>query len=358
MPKNTSTIPEERMAGGQGRHIVHLAAIFIALFALILLLFLGGVAEIVAVAALLAYVLNPVVTRLEYRGMPRGVASAIVLIAIACLVAVGWYIFSPIAIDQLRALQAGGESSQASRALNSLQTLLRDRFDFLGLGSIDLQFEFQKAKNTLVQRASDVFLEGSFSILIGVVMTPFVMFFLLKDGSLMKKYFISLVPNRYFEFTMDLFYKMDMQLGNYLRGQFIDALVFGLLATLTLWILGVPYFVFIGIFAGLANLIPFVGPIAGALAAIVPAILEQGDVLRAVYVVIAFGVLKLIDDFVVQPLAVGKTVNLHPMVVAIGIVVAGHLFGIIGMLLVVPLLGFLRVVLEESVETYRKYRFD
>jgi predicted PurR-regulated permease PerM len=74
--------------------------------------------------------------------------------------------------------------------------------------------------------------------------------------------------------------------------------------------------------------------------------------------VIAFGVLKLVDDFVVQPLAVGKTVNLHPMVVAIGIVVAGHLFGIIGMLLIVPLLGFLRVVLEESVATYRKYRFD
>jgi putative permease len=358
MPTNTSIIPEALMAGGQGHHFVHLAAISIALLVLIVVLYLGGVAEIVALAALLAYVLNPIVTTLEYRGMPRGVASAIVLIAIAVIVAIGWYVFSPIAIDQLRALQAGGDSSQASRAISSLQTILRNRLDFLGLGNIDLQLEFQKTKSVLVHKASDLFLEGSITFVIGLVMTPFIMFFLLKDGSMMKKYFISLVPNRYFEFTLDLFFKMDTQLGNYLRGQFIDALVFGLLATLTLWILGVPYFVFIGIFAGLANLIPFVGPIAGALAAIVPAILEQGDVLRAVYVVIAFGVLKLVDDFVVQPLAVGKTVNLHPMVVAIGIVVAGHLFGIIGMLLVVPLLGFLRVVLEESVGTYRKYRFD
>ncbi len=330
----------------------------IAVIVLIAVLILGGVAEIVALAALLAYILNPIVTRLEYRGMPRGVASTIVLLAIACVVVALWLVFSPIAIDQLRALSTGGESSRAAQAIAALQSALRERFDFLGLGNIDLQFEFQRTKAALVQRTSDILIEGSVSLVIGIVMVPFIMFFLLKDGSMVKKYFISMVPNRYFEFTMDLFYKMDTQLGNYLRGQFIDALVFGLLATLTLWILGVPYFVFIGIFAGLANLIPFVGPIAGALAAIVPAILEQGDLLRAVYVVIAFGILKLLDDFVIQPLAVGKTVNLHPMVVAIGIVVAGHLFGILGMLLVVPVLGFLRVVLEESIETYRKYRFD
>jgi predicted PurR-regulated permease PerM len=189
-------------------------------------------------------------------------------------------------------------------------------------------------------------------------MIPFLMFFFLKDGSQMKRYFISLVSNRYFEFVMDLLFKMDTQLGNYLRGQFIDALVFGILVTISLWVLGVPYFVIIGIFAGFANLIPFVGPIAGASLAVVSVVTVQGDIRRVVPVVVAFAILKILDDFIVQPLAVGKTVNLHPVAVALGILVAGHFFGIIGMLLIVPFMGFLKVVLEESVQTYQKYRFD
>jgi predicted PurR-regulated permease PerM len=184
------------------------------------------------------------------------------------------------------------------------------------------------------------------------------MFFILKDGRIFKKYFISLVPNRYFEFTLDLMYKMEIQLGNYLRGQFIDAVVFGVLATATLWALNVPYFVVIGCFAGLANLIPFVGPLVGALAALIAVVLEQGDITRGAYVILAFAILKLVDDFVIQPLAIGRHVDLHPMVVAIAIIVGGHLFGILGMLLVVPCLGFLKVVLEESIDTYRRYRFD
>jgi predicted PurR-regulated permease PerM len=157
---------------------------------------------------------------------------------------------------------------------------------------------------------------------------------------------------------MGLLYKMDIQLGNYLRGQFIDALVFGVLATAALWMIGVPYFVFIGIFAGLANLIPFVGPLVGAVAALIAVVLNGGDIVRCGHVLIVFVFLKLVDDLVVQPLAVGKNVHLHPMVVAIGIVVGGRLFGILGMLLVVPFMGFLKVVLEESIDTYRRYRFD
>jgi predicted PurR-regulated permease PerM len=226
------------------------------------------------------------------------------------------------------------------------------------LGNISLAEEFGRFKTGFVQKIPNFIMQDSFSLLLGFVMTPFVMFFILKDGRIFKKYFISLVPNRYFEFTLDLMYKMEVQLGNYLRGQFIDAVVFGVLATATLWALNVPYFVVIGCFAGLANLIPFVGPLVGALAALIAVVLEQGNITRGAYVILAFAILKLVDDFVIQPLAVGRHVDLHPMVVAIAIIVGGHLFGILGMLLVVPCLGFLKVVLEESIDTYRRYRFD
>jgi putative permease len=346
------------MLAGQTRHTLHFLALFLGVLLLLLILYAGGVAGILVIAALLAYILDPVVNAIEARGFSRNIAASVVMLLILGLGALFWYTIIPIAIDQFWSLQTGTETTPASMGIARLEALLHQRLGFLGLGTVSLAEEFRKLKVDLVQKIPNFVIQDSFSLLVGLVMTPFVMFFILKDGRLFKRYFISLVPNRYFEFTMDLLYKMDVQLGNYLRGQFIDAVVFGALATVALWILGVPYFVFIGIFAGLANLIPFVGPIAGALAGLIAVVLEQGDIMRGAYVLFTFALLKLVDDLIVQPLAVGKTVQLHPMVVAIGIVVGGHLFGVLGMLLIVPIIGFLKVVIEESIDTFRRYRFD
>jgi len=346
------------MLAVQTRNKIHLFALFAAVFLLMVILYVGRVAEIVIIAALLAYILDPVVTLLEQRGLSRSTAATLVMLLISVVVVVFWYTVIPIAIDQFRALQSGSGINPTSKALGRLEMQVRELFGSLGLGVINLTEEFNKLKSALVHRIPNFLIHDSPTLLIGLVMTPFVMFFLLKDARSFKKYFISMVPNRYFEFTLDLLYKMEVQLGNYLRGQFIDAVVFGLLATAALWILDVPYFVFIGIFSGLANLIPFVGPLAGASAAMVAVVLEQGDLIRGGYVLLAFIILKLLDDILIQPLAVGKHVDLHPMVIALAILVGGHTFGVLGMLLVIPFLGFLKVVFEESIETFRRYRFD
>jgi putative permease len=167
-----------------------------------------------------------------------------------------------------------------------------------------------------------------------------------------------LVPNRYFEFSLDLLYKMDRQLGGFLRSQFLDAVIFGLMSTVLLWALDVPYFLLIGVFAGLANLVPYVGPVAGVVPAVIVSVLQTGDLNKALAVIAGYIGLKLLDDALVQPLVVSRGVNLHPMVVLLSILVGGNLFGILGMLLAVPCTGFLRVVLSESVATFRKYRFS
>ena len=346
------------MLAGQTRNIIHISALFVAVFLVMVILYVGHVAEIVIVAGLLAYILDPVVTAIEERGLSRAAATALIMLLITLVVVVFWYTVIPIAIVQFKALQAGAGVTPASHALARIEGQLRDICQSLGLVPVNLAEELGKFKTSVVLKIPNFIINDSPSLLIGLVMTPFVMFFILKDARQFKKYFINLVPNRYFEFTLDLMYKMDVQLGNYLRGQFIDALVFGLLATGALWALDVPYFVFIGIFSGLANLIPFVGPLAGAGAALVAVVLEQGDLIRGFYVLLAFVILKLVDDIAIQPLAVGKHVDLHPMVIALAILVGGHIFGILGMLLAIPFVGFLKVVFEESIDTFRRYRFD
>ncbi len=347
-----------RIASRHTRDTVQLVSMFVGVVLIVGILYAGGVADVVVIAALLAYILDPLVTFIEARGLSRSTATtALMLVLVACGVAFWWTVV-PMVVNQLHAFESVSASATAVRTMERVQDFIRTRFAFIGLGDFDLSAELGRMKTGVIERIPELVLQTSLSFVIGAVMTPLLMYFFLKDGRQMKKYFISLVPNRYFEFSLDLLYKMDTQLGNYLRGQFLDAAIFGMLATGVLWALGVPYFIFIGAFAGLANLIPFVGPFVGACTGFGAVMFEEGDIVRGIYVLIAFAILKLIDDTVIQPLAVGRTVKLHPAAVAVGIVAGGKLFGVIGMLLVVPMMGFVKVFFEESIETYRRYRFD
>ncbi len=342
----------------QMRNRLHISALFLMLAAAIVVLYIGGVAEIVIIAGLLAYLLDPVVTSIERRGASRSVATTLVMSVLIIIFAVFWYTVIPLFFAQLAAIKADSSASPVADVLPRLEYFIRQNFDIVGYGNFNINSGIEKLKVLIAEKIPNFLIHDSFSFLISLVMIPFVMFFILKDMRAFKKYFISLVPNRYFEFTLDLIFKMETQLGNYLRGQFLDAVVFGLLATFTMWLLNVPYFAVIGLFAGFANLIPFVGPLAGALAAFVAVIFQEGDIMRGFSLLLAFALLKIVDDFLIQPFAIGSHVDLHPMVIALAIIVGGHLFGVLGMLLVVPLLGFVKVVFDEGIATFRKYRFD
>jgi putative permease len=324
---------------------------------LLALLFLGGVAKIVFSSVLLSYILVPIVNALESRGLGRGVATLILLCVIVGAIVAAGFLLVPLILEQIRTLQTGVASAKATAAIRQLQEAIREPLVPIGLGDIDLFEKVEHAKRSIGQKALDFLVNDSLHAAVAMVATPFMMFFLIKDGRDLRKRFIELVPNRYFEFVMDLLYKMEVQLGNFLRSQFADALAFGILATIALWILGVPYFLFIGTFAGIANLIPYVGPLVGALPGFVAAVMTSGKIASGLYVLVAFALLKILDDFLIQPFLVSRGVGLHPLFVLIAIMIGGGLFGVLGMLLATPVAGFLKVAFCESLSTLRKYRF-
>jgi putative permease len=188
-----------------------------------------------------------------------------------------------------------------------------------------------------------------------VVIVPFVVFFLLKDGRKMKKAFIHFVPNRYFEMTLNVIHKIDQQLGWYLRGQFTEAFVVGMLSVIALWLLDVQYFIIIGTFAGFANMIPYVGPVAGAVPAIIVTLLNGDEPIKLLYIIIAFAIVQLIDNIVVQPLVLSKSVHLHPLIIVFAVLIGGQFFGLLGMLLAVPAAGIIKVTSSELYEGIRKF---
>jgi putative permease len=328
-----------------------------AIIILLLGILVPGVVKMVVLSVLLAYIFDPIVTMIELRGLSR---TGSTLLFFAFLGSIAWILFAlltPVVIVQVQTLQSGQNAEQTSGVILRLETMIHQKFGFLGLADLNLNEKIHALGVYIGAKATEFLVNEGFSLVVYGVAIPFIVFFLLKDGREIKKRFISIVPNRYFEFSLDLVYKMDVQLGNYLRSQFTDAVAFGVLSTIVLWILGVKYFIFIGPFAGLANLIPYVGPVAGALPAVAVSLFATGDVTKAVQVVVAFIGLKLLDDVLIQPLLVAKGVNLHPLLVLIAIIVGGELFGILGMLLAVPTTGFVKVVLQESIVTLKKYRF-
>jgi putative permease len=316
---------------------------------------IAGLVKIIIVSALLAYILDPLAVKLESRGLGRGAATLIIFLFVCLALSIMLIMLLPVLTDQIEALQTGLTPEQIAINITKLDQLISRKLSFLGIDNLDLSGKLQKMlagfSDWAVSHLLDVV--GLFTHL---VLIPFIVFFLLKDGREMKKQAVRIIPNRYFEFSMNLISKMDWQLGNYLRGQFLDALIFGILSICALWFLGVKYFLLIGIFAGLANLIPFLGPIAGAMPAIIVSVIDTGGMALAGSVILAFIVMKLIDDSIIQPIVVARSVNMHPLLVLLAVIIGGKFFGILGMLLSVPVTGFAKVALYESIENFRRYR--
>lgn len=334
----------------------------ILFWALLLGLFLGflyligPLVKILIISALIAYILDPLAGRLESTGMTRTTATLIVFSGLMAILVGFILLLLPVITQEVKELQAAFAAGEVQIFFKKMEALLQQRLTVLGISDMNLSQKLQEFFTRIGQGVLG-YLLNVVSIITNLVIIPFIIFFLLKDGQVIKKHVISLVPNRYFEFALNLLYKMDLQLGNYLRGQFLDAFIIGVLSICALWILGVNYFFLIGAFAGLANLIPYIGPIAGAIPAVIVSVVQTGNFALVPWIILAFVIVQLLDNVVVQPVVVAKTVNMHPLLVLLVVIIGGQFMGILGMILAVPVTGVLKVIIQEAYNSYKQYSF-
>ena len=201
-----------------------------------------------------------------------------------------------------------------------------------------------------------LFIGGVISGLTFVVIVPFVAFFFLKEGRRLTRCLMALVPNAYFELCLNLMYQANRQIGNYIRGQLLAVLVVAVLAISGLSILGVYYAVPLGLLAGLANVIPFLGPLIGIVCSSIVALATGGGLAMVAKVIVMFLLIQLIDNVLIQPTMVAKSVELHPLVVLFVVMVGSQLMGIVGMLIAVPLTGIAKVSGQTIYEGVKQYQ--
>lgn len=332
-----------------------LAGLVVGSGVLFFLVSIGDVVQLVVVGALLAYLLDPVVHRMESQGMSRTLATSVVFVLL--LLALGGFLIYlfPVIAGEVHAIQAGLSVERIQALVYDVEQLLLRNMAFLGLEEIDL---VDTAQQYVVDHVSDLvdYVPDVVSILGNLVVVPFIMFFLLKDGRALKKGFVNLMPNRYFELTLNVLHKMDVQLGNYLRGQVLDAIIVGVLSTVALWLLRVDYYLLIGAFSGLANLIPYVGPVVGSILAVAVSFFSGGTAADALAIVAVFAGIQAIDNAVINPLVVARNVKLHPLLILLAVIIGGQFFGVLGLLLAVPVTAVAKVILTETLENLRRYR--
>ncbi|MCH8956852.1 AI-2E family transporter [candidate division KSB1 bacterium] len=325
---------------------------FVAL--LILIPILQSVVTILIIAFFLALILNPIVNFIENRGIARLLASVLVFAMIIFLGGVGFKFLAPRITNEIKQLSSGLNEQSPGETLQKLQENLGDKIPFLSNPMI--QKELKKKIDDLVKKSFSMVV-NVLSAVVSIIMLAFITFFLLKDGRRMKKTVVSWVPNRYFEMTLIILHKTGTQLGRYIRGQLLVASIVGSLSIFALYLLEIKYAFFIGAMAGLANMIPYFGPIVGAVPAIIMALIHNDGSLEIVAVVaVAFATIQLFENIFVSPFIVSKSVELHPLTVIIVILIGGQLVGIFGMLLAVPTASIIKVTAQELHWGLKNYR--
>lgn len=194
------------------------------------------------------------------------------------------------------------------------------------------------------------------NIVYAVVIVPFVTFFLLKDELRIRRSLLHLVPNRYFEVTLSILAKVELNIGRYFRALLVQGTAIAVIASTLLWIVGLRGAIAIGIFTGLANTIPYFGPFLGFLAGTLVGIAQTGDVSLVPGVALAMALTQLADNVLLQPLIFSRAAQTHPLVILFVVLAGAQLGGILGMLMAIPLTTTLRVIVEQLLWSLRNYR--
>lgn len=314
---------------------------------------LRSVVTIVIIALFLAFLLDPIVNFVENRGVSRLVAAILVFALILFSGALGFKVLAPVISKEIQQLSTGAQASAGGTMMEKLQNKIDDSIPLLSNPAVWQKVE--EGVNELMQKSFSMVVDV-LSAVVSIVMLAFITFFFIKDGRRMQKAVVSWVPNRYFEMTLIILHKISMQLGRYLRGQLLVSTIVGSLAILALYLLDVRYAFFIGAMAGLANMIPYFGPIVGAVPAIVVVFIDTGSLGAVAAVAVAFASIQLFENVFISPFIVAKSVALHPLTIIIAIMIGGQVLGIFGMLLAVPTASIIKVTVRELSWGLKNYR--
>ncbi len=336
------------------RRTLLLAAATVVIATLAVLYLLGTVLLTLGLSVVIAYVLLPVVRRLErvmpWRrsrpGLSRGLAIGVVYLVGLGIVAGVLAVMVPPTIEQGREFAEefpgffnsarGTMEEWMARYSDEIPIEVRDRIEetlsqaggFVGDAAVGV-----------VSRTWEV-ISGSFSLALGLATAPVLVFYLLKDSGRIRESLNAPFPLALRPFLGDILDMGERILGGYIRGQIILGLVVGTVVTGGLLLMGVPFALVLGIIAGITELVPVVGPWIGAIAGVLVTLATEPHLIP--WVILLYLAVQLLENTLLVPRIQGDSLNLHPAAIIITIVIASNFFGLWGVILGPPLVAMFK----------------
>ena len=328
-----------------------------------ILWYFAGIVLYLVVGGILAYLLRPLVDRIQGLGLGR--VPAILLSFAGLLAAISVTVTSvvPFITRQVQDLSQLITVDTAVYVANLIEAQIQE---IAPLEQGVLEENVRQVAQSLVQgdlvggerianTVSSVVAVFT-NIVYAIVIIPFVTFFLLKDELKIRRNLLHLVPNRYFEVTLSILAKVELSIGRYFRALLVQGTAIAVIASALLWIVGLRGAIAIGIFTGLANTIPYFGPFLGFLAGTLVGIAQTGDASLVPGVALAMALTQLADNVLLQPLIFSRAAQTHPLVILFVVLVGAQLGGLVGMLVAIPVTTTVRVIAEQLLWSLRNYR--
>ena len=192
------------------------------------------------------------------------------------------------------------------------------------------------------------------SVIPFIILIPIITFFMLLGANKIKESFIEFLPAKYVEFFVSFIYEVNFVLSGYIRGQIIEVFFIAIATSLILISFNIKYALIIGAVSGLFNVIPYLGPVVAMVSGVLATAIQYKSITLVLYVFIALEVMEQIDGRIIQPLIVGKKVNLGPVTMIFALLFGANIGGVLGMLIAVPTLAVLKNIFIIFTNRYRR----
>lgn len=306
----------------------------------------------VIVSIVLAYLFNPIVNHLEEKGLSRKLGILLIYLAIVALIFILSFLVIPRTIKEVKRLfnvlpyyldvwveQIEGIYNKYIVRPNNIPDI------FKGIQDVIME-NVNKLQKTAFNSITGLFngVISLFSKFISLVLIPILTFYFIND----KEYFLDrakkVIPKKSRDEIIDLLKEIDKSLNSFVRGRLMLALYVGVATTILLLILKVEFAVVIGFITGIADIVPYIGPFLGFLPAVFFAFLSSPT--KAIWVSIIFLLIQWVENNVLAPKVIGDSTGIHPMMILLGLILGGGMFGVIGMVFSVPFIAVFKILIR------------
>ncbi|AKG05425.1 AI-2E family transporter [Salimicrobium jeotgali] len=324
-----------------------------------LFVFIETVALPIILAAVVYYLLRPVITLLEKTGIPRIWGILITTIIVAGLITLLVFLVIPFFEQQFMKM-VEELPDYVMQVAEGLDEWLKNSI-FASYYN-DLFGDFSQTLNNLPENLSTYIgdaLSGITSIIsavttivIAIITLPFILFYLLKDDHKLPGAMLRLLPPRTRPEMKEMFRDIDRQLAAYIQGQIIVSFCIGLMLYIGFLIIGIDYPVVLAGIASVTSVVPYLGPTIAILPALIIALVTSPFML--VKLVLVWTVVQLLEGKFISPQIMGKRLHVHPVTIIFVLLTAGHLFGIIGIILAIPGYAILKVIVSHLFHWFQR----